>query len=106
MLPYLYVAPTAPPEGLNGYPIDHTSIYFEWDPPPLSDQNGFIKEYVVNITERETGLTFQRFTDQTSITVLSLHPDYVYECKVSAVTVARGPFSTDFAIRVLIAGKC
>ncbi len=58
----------------------------------------------MNITERETGLQFQRFTSQTAITVLSLHPDYIYQCKVSAVTVASGPFSMEFAIRVLVAG--
>lgn len=100
----IIIAPTAPPEGLNGYALDHTSIYFEWDPPPLGNQNGFIVEYVVNITERETGIQFQRLTNETAITVLSLHPDYIYACKVSAVTVAGGPFSTEFAIRVLVAG--
>ena len=62
-------------------------------------------QYVVNITERETGLMFQRITTQTSITLSSLHPDYIYECRVSAVTIGEGPFSAVFAIRVLVAGK-
>lgn len=90
---------------MNGFAIDHTSIYFEWEPPPLHSQNGFIVEYVVNITERETGLMFQRVTNQTSLTLSSLHPDYIYECRVRAVTIAEGPFSAIFAIRALVAGE-
>ncbi len=100
----LLVAPSAPPVNLNGFAIDHTSVYFEWESPPLNQQNGFIVRYVLNVTERETGLKFQRFTNQSSITLLLLHPDYIYECRVSAVTVAEGPFSAIFAIRLLVAG--
>ena len=98
-----YLAPSAPPTNLNGYAIDHTSLYFEWEPPQLYQQNGVVVQYLVNVTERETGLMFQRITTQLNITLMSLHPDYVYECSVSAVTVAEGPFSPPFMIRVHVA---
>ena len=61
--------------------------------------------YIVNVTERETGYTFERNTTATSITLGSLHPHYVYECRVAAYTVETGPFSTVFAVQVLMAGK-
>ena len=98
-----YLAPSAPPTNLNGYAIDHASLYFEWEPPPLHQQNGVVVQYLVNVTEHETGLMFQQITTQLNITLMSLHPDYVYECSVSAVTVAEGPFSPPFQIRVHVA---
>ena len=98
-----YSAPSAAPTNLNGYAIDHTSLYFEWEPPPLHQQNGFVVRYLVNVTERETGLMFQQNTTQQNITLMSLHPDYIYECSVGAVTVAEGPFSPLFQIRVHVA---
>ena len=57
------------------------------------------------MTERETGITFEVNTTATSIVLTSLHPDYVYECRVAAFTVVPGPFSTVFAVQLLVAGK-
>ena len=47
---------------------------------------------------------FDQNTTNTSIILDSLHPDYVYEFQVAAYTVAAGPFSTIFAVQVLMAG--
>ena len=99
------LAPSAPPGSLNGFAVDHTSMFFEWQPPPLHQQNGNIVQYVINITERDTGIKFQRFTTQTSISITMLHPNYIYDCQVSAVTVAEGPFSAVFSIRINVAGE-
>ena len=60
---------------------------------------------MVNVTERETGTTFEVNTTTTSIILNSLHPDYVYECRVAAFTIAPGPFSSVFAVQVLMAGE-
>ena len=85
--------------------IDHSSISLEWDALPTLLLNGILTAYVVNVTERETGTTFEVNATTTSIVLDSLHPDYVYECRVAAFTIAPGPFSTVFAVQVLMAGK-
>ena len=98
-------APSAPPLNLDGFAVDHTSISLSWNPPPFILRNGIITEYQINITERETGLVFQYSTMDTSIVITSLHPDYIYDCIVAAFTVALGPFSASFGVRVLVAGE-
>ena len=98
-------APSAPPQNLSGFAVDHTSISLSWSPPPVHLQNGNITHYEINITERETGLVFQYTTTNTSIVISSLHPDYIYDCIVAAFTVALGPYSVSMSVRVLMAGE-
>ena len=93
------------PTNIRGLAIDHSSISLEWDPLPSLLTNGIVSAYIVNVTERETGITFERNATGTSIVLGSLHPDYVYECRVAAFTIAAGPFSTIFAVQVLMAGN-
>ena len=90
---------------MRGLAIDHSSISLEWDAPPTLLLNGILSRYVVNVTERETGRTFEVNTTTTSVILGSLHPDYVYECRVAAFTIAPGPFSTIFAVQVLMSGE-
>ena len=47
----------------------------------------------------ETGNQIEIAATLTSITLSSLHPYYVYECSVSAYTVAAGPYSEIITIR-------
>ncbi len=101
----IFSAPTVAPTNLRGFAIDHSSISLEWDTPPALLLNGILSVYIVNVTERETGNTFERNTTATSIILGSLHPHYVYECRVAAATVEPGPFSTVFGIQVLMAGR-
>ena len=98
-------APSVAPTNIRGLAIDHSSISLTWDALPDILSNGIVSTYIVNVTERETGYTFERNTTGTSIVLDSLHPDYVYECRVAAFTIAAGPFSTIFAVQVLMAGK-
>lgn len=90
---------------MDGYAVDHTTIRLSWEPPPPYLQNGLITLYTVNITERETGSMFQLTTTYMHIQIPDLHPNYVYECRVSAVTIAEGPFSEVFAVRALVSCK-
>lgn len=93
------------PTNIRGLAIDDSSISLEWDSPPALLLNGILSAYIINVTERETGYSFEMNTSRNSIVLNSLHPDYVYECRVAAFTIAAGPFSTLFAIQVLMAGK-
>ena len=78
--------------------VSSTSFVLSWSPPPISQQNGVIREYTVNITEIQTGLSIILNSTSTSVSVLSLHPYYTYECTVSAYTVGGGPYSEVFTI--------
>ena len=78
--------------------VGSTSFVLSWSPPPTSQQNGIIREYTVNITEIQTGLSIILNSTSTSVSVLSLHPYYTYECTVSAYTVGGGPYSEVFTI--------
>ena len=75
-----------------------------WEPPPPPDQNGFIRGYQVTVTEKVTSTTFQVSTNATELTISSLHPFYTYECTVSAITVAQGPYSMKVTVQTLEAG--
>ena len=93
-----FSAPSAPPEELVAASISSTSFVLSWSPPPISQQNGIIREYRVNITEIQTGLSIILNSTSTSVSALSLHPYYTYECTVSAYTVGGGPYSEVFTV--------
>ena len=67
-----------------------TTIYLSWD--GVVTRVGIIRDYIIRVTEVNTGRDLQYRTSLTSIAI-PVHPDYVYSCSVSAFTVASGPFS-------------
>ena len=91
-------APTFAPEGVETTAIDSRTLLISWVPPPFQHQNGVIREYRVNITERETAMAYRLVTAATSLTVPSLHPFYTYNCTVAAFTIAEGPYSVEINI--------
>ena len=98
-LTFQSVAPTAPPVNSSGYAIDATTIMLTWSPPPTENQNGIIRNYVINITELETGIAFHHVSLSTHILVYSLHPFYRYVVTIAAVTVGQGPATVAFTVR-------
>lgn len=69
-----------------------------WSPPPTTDINGVIREYRINVTEVITGRIIYLTSTSTSIVTVGLHPYYLYECVITAVTVVAGPYSQTFSI--------
>ena len=65
----------------------------------MDHQNGQIVEYRINITEVNTGTVFERVSTTTSLVISSLHPDYVYQWIVTAVTIGVGPYTSISTIR-------
>ena len=61
--------------------------------------------YKVNVTELRTGRVFIFSAPATQLVVTELHPYFLYECVVSAVTVAEGPYSAALVVRTHQAGK-
>jgi len=90
--------PTDVPQDIVLTAIDSRTLHISWAAPPFEHQNGIIREYRVNITERETGMVFHLITTATSVTVPSLHPFYNYKCSIAAVTIGEGPYSAELTI--------
>ena len=66
-----------------------------WDPPAADEQNGLITEYILNVTEADSGETIQLFSPTTMLAVDILQPFTTYYLIIAASTiVGRGPFST------------
>ena len=99
------LAPTSAPVNISGYAVDSTSISISWTPPPFEDQNGILRNYVINITELETGITFSRVSLTTSISLHNLHPFYRYSVTVTAVTVGPGPATIVFTVQTREDGR-
>ena len=97
-IPVCFIAPTLAPQDVVTTVIDSRTLMISWMPPPFEHQNGVIREYRVNVTERETGMAYHLTTAATSLTVPSLHPFYMYDCTVAAFTIAEGPYSEKLSI--------
>ena len=100
--------PTAPPQNTAGEILSSTTISITWQAPPLEEQNGIIQQYIIHLLEIPTNsdFTYQQEGQHRELVILSLHPDYDYECSVAAETiVGRGPFSDPFIITTHEDGK-
>ena len=76
-----------------------------WLPPTSSSSNGIIQHYIINITELNTGSSFQLDTTELFLIVNDLHPFYQYSIIVAAETVGLGPFSSPVFIELPEDGK-
>lgn len=94
-------APTSSPVGVQGSSTDSTTITLTWMPPPAEFHNGIVREYLINVTELETGQMFQQMSLTTYASLVMLHPYYVYQIAIAAVTVSTGPFSAALDLRTL-----
>ena len=98
-LPFLLLAPSAPPENFNAVVGSPTSARIFWDPPPSEDINGLIIQYIINVTVIENGETFLLNSTTTSLNITQLQPYTTYICVIAAVTsVGRGPYSTQLTV--------
>ena len=91
-------APNEPSE-LSGFAHGPTVITLTW----LMDIN--IDHFVVEVNEIQTQQFWRFDTVNTHFNITSLHPYYLYECRVAAVAVVRGPFSTPVQVRTEEDGK-
>ena len=61
----------------------------------MTQQNGIIILYTINVTVADSGEMFQLTSTTTSLTVSTLQPFTTYFCIIAASTsVGMGPFST------------
>ena len=92
--------PTSAPVHLQGRAMNSTAIQVQWEPPPLADQNGVIRSYIVNISVAETGSSFQQTSETTALYISNLHPFYTYTLSVAAVTIGQGPYGLVLTVQM------
>ena len=81
------------------------TVELVWTPPPMQQQNGIIRRYIVNLTSTSDGRQLIRYSQATTTLVHNLHPFTNYTCSVSAETVAPGPFSPAVLVQTPEDGK-
>ena len=96
---FLLSVPTRSPQTPSAVTRNSRAIFCTWTPPPIDHQNGQIVEYRVNVTEVITGRVFVLVSTITSLEITSLHPDYVYQWVVTAVTTGVGPYTAMSTVR-------
>ena len=84
--------------------VDQYTFVVTWQPPPAEERNGIIRNYVVNLTELETGTVEQYFASDLNITITFRHPFYRYRYTVAAETISLGPYSDPRVIHLPEAG--
>lgn len=87
----MYILAPGTPSNSSGVAINSTHIFLTWDPPPLNQTHGDIQGYLITLLEYETGDVLQYNSNTTDLLVGPLHPYYIYNCSISAVTVEPGP---------------
>ena len=102
---FFFVAPSSSPALAGGNATGSRSLHLEWSPPPPDTHNGVIRSYTILLLEQDTGLTTRYEATNTSLSIASLHPFYVYQCQVQAFTVRHGPLSEPVFITTWEEGK-
>ena len=100
-----YLVPTSPPQEPHGHAVSSNTIILSWDPPPILERNGIIREYHINLTEEATEIVLTYISLGNSIEVSLLHPFYSYSWIVSAVTIDEGPYTEPSWVTTLEDGK-
>ena len=95
----LTAAPSASPQNLRQVAIDATSVTLSWQPPPEENWNGLIRLYYLFVNELESGRSFTLNSTATSYHIENLHPFYIYNVSVAAVTVAAGSISDNITLQ-------
>ena len=78
---------------MNATSINPYVISLQWEQPPPVHRNGIIQYYIVYVSETNTGRSWTFYSVDPSLLVSALHPYYVYECDIAAITVGTGPFA-------------
>ena len=82
--------------------MNATTIHLSWN--DVISNRGLVREYAIRVLEIDSGLITETRSNST-FTTIHVHPAYLYNCSVSAVTVAPGPFSEVVSLVTPMAGK-
>ena len=85
--------------------VTETSFTLTWQPPSFEGSNGVIRQYIIQVLEVDTGITFMEISNLTELTLEGLHPFYSYSCRIAAETIGVGPFSNPVTVQLNEDGK-
>ena len=98
--------PSGPPLNVSARAVDSMSLLASWLPPHISQRNGIIRQYRINLTESETGvITYYTVQNSLQTTLTDLHPYYNDQVTVAAITIGQGPYSTEATVQLPEAGQ-
>ena len=100
----LYIAPGQPPEDVTAVIDGPHSINVSWS-PPHSEQNGVIRQYLVELSKSDMTIVFYN-SSTTSMALTELESHSTYLIRVAAVTIAAGPYSDTVHAFTPETGKC
>ncbi len=88
------LVPNAPVQNVNVSVVSSEEAFITWIDPDITDQNGIITDYVINVTRVSTGESFQMTSTTTDVFLSDLVPFSSYVCRVAArTTIGAGPYS-------------
>ena len=92
----VYAAPYSSPQNLSAASLTSTSITLHWLPPPDHLLNGIIRYYHILISDPTEVTVHDSLVDggELEVFVDDLHPYFLYNCSIAAVTVEDGPPSS------------
>ena len=69
-----------------------------WDPLPIEQQNGMIRQYVIAANRTDNPPGFQLSSNTTALIVDDLSPYRNYSFAVAAETIGLGPFTHEVVV--------
>ena len=69
-----------------------------WDPLPIEQQNGIIRQYVIAANRTDNPPGFQLTSNTTALFVDDLSPYRNYSFAVAAETIGLGPFTLEVVV--------
>ena len=93
-----FLAPSSSPTTVSVTAFSSHVLSILWSDPLSTDINGIIQSYLVNVSIAETMETFQYKTNNTFLLLNDVHPYYTYSVMVAAVTIAPGPFTSEYSV--------
>lgn len=102
----LCAVPRGPPLSVSVNVLNATCAIATWNAPSLTERNGLITHYVVNVSEIDTFHSLSQLSTQSYLELSSLHPSYTYQIRVAAATaLGVGPYSVTNAFTMDESGK-
>ena len=88
-----YTAPYSPPQNCSAKALSSTTITLTWLQPESNSINGVLRYYHVAVDDPSGYNVHNHLVDHEMLntTVDGLHPYYLYNCTVTAVTVDKSP---------------
>lgn len=94
------------PTNLTVTPLNSTSLVISWFPPPVSQQNGIIRHYTINLQHNSTGLTnVYTLTNDTQMFITNLTPFHSYSIEIAAFTIGIGPYTSAVSVQLPESGN-